>query len=132
MKSNPEQLFGCGAEVGKHKIFFVWSEKLLKSEEVLQDMLADQVGLTGIKCFRGASSKIECTASVCVHAFLVEAKPNSRGPGCPELISRKTNLAASLRSKADHLSAKRSSEGDEMSAMCSQPEYQLLWSLIPK
>lgn len=58
MKSNPEQLFGCGAEVGKHKLvfcfFFVWSEKLLKSEEVLQNMLADQVGLTGIKCFRGS------------------------------------------------------------------------------
>lgn len=54
MKSNLEQLFGCGAEVGKHELFFVWSEKLLKSEEVLQDMLADQVGLTSIKCFRGA------------------------------------------------------------------------------
>lgn len=43
VKSNPGQLFGCGAEVGKRKLFFVWSEKLLKSEEVLQDMLADQV-----------------------------------------------------------------------------------------
>lgn len=59
MKSNPEPLFGCGAEVGKHKGFFVvWSEKLLKSEEVLQNMLADQVGLTGIKCFRGARLEV--------------------------------------------------------------------------
>lgn len=58
MKSNPEQLFGCGAEVGKHELFFVWSEKLLKSEEVLQDMLADHVGLTSIKCFRGARLEI--------------------------------------------------------------------------
>lgn len=58
MKSNPEQLFGCGAEVGKHKLFFVWPEKLLKSEEVLWDMVADQAGPTGIKCFRGASLKM--------------------------------------------------------------------------
>lgn len=58
MKSNPEQLFGCGAEVGEHKLFFVWSEKLLKSEEVLQEILADQVGLTGIKRFSGTSLKM--------------------------------------------------------------------------
>lgn len=29
----------------------VWSEELLKFEEVLLDMWADQVGLTRIKCF---------------------------------------------------------------------------------
>lgn len=64
-------------------------------------MLAEMVVLTGIKCVRGASLKIERTASVCVHAFMVETKANSwgggwGGAGCPELISSKTNLATCL------------------------------------
>lgn len=36
---------------GKNISFFVWSEKVLKIEEILLDMLADQVGQTRIKCF---------------------------------------------------------------------------------
>lgn len=70
--------------------------------------------------------------SLCSRIYGLKLNPTVGGPGCPELISRKTNLATSSRSKADRLSAKRSSEGDEMSAACSQPKYQLLWGSIPK
>lgn len=41
----------------KNISLFVWSEEALKFEEVLLDMLADQVGLTSIKCFMGVSLK---------------------------------------------------------------------------
>lgn len=50
VKLNAEQLFGCGVEVENISLF-VWSEEVLKFEEVLLDMSADQVGLTRIKCF---------------------------------------------------------------------------------
>ena len=41
----------------KNISLFVWSEEILTFEEVLQDMLADQVGLTSIKCLRGIGFK---------------------------------------------------------------------------
>lgn len=54
VKPNTEQLFRCGVEVETHRLF-VWTEEDFKFEDGSQDVLADQVGLTSVKCFLGAS-----------------------------------------------------------------------------
>lgn len=54
----------------KNTSLFVWSEEVFKFEDVLQDMLAGQVGLTRIKCFWGVSFKVWCTMPVYVHVLI--------------------------------------------------------------
>lgn len=57
VKPNPEQLFRSGVRVEKHKPFsLAW--RGFQFEHGFQDMLADHVGLTSIKCFWGVRKNV--------------------------------------------------------------------------